>query len=274
MTKGQGALDSLLLIGGGLIIAAIVTTMVIGIGTSGQSAATASVNNTEMQKQKTLYGYSLPGGVSRNGLVAYYKFNDNFADVSGNGNNGMPNSSTDPTFSTDARAGKSANFNGITNYLQLPNSQSLEIRDAITIALWAKQYGTIDNATQRTLAGKNVEAYMHISYGQSRFTVYLQTDPGGCGTGYCQAFGGTILPTNTWMHLAGTFDGKTIKIYENGILKQSRAWVGTIKDSTNVPYIGGNLWGYSNGLIDEALVFNRALSDAEIATLAASTPDS
>ena len=69
---------------------------------------------------------------------------------------------------------------------------------------------------------KMEEAYLHISYGQSRFTVHAQTDPGGCNTGYCQAMGGTILSPNTWYYLVGTFDGKQIKIYENGVLKQHR----------------------------------------------------
>ena len=46
-------------------------------------------------------------------------------------------------------------FDGTDDYVSLPNSQSLELRNSISIEVWTKQNGTIDGTTQRTLVGKN-----------------------------------------------------------------------------------------------------------------------
>ena len=85
---------------------------------------------------------------------------------------------------------------------------------------------------------------------------------------YPEAYGTATLPTNTWTHLAATFDGTTLRLYVNGAQVSSVAKTGSIVTSTNPLQIGGdNIYGqYFAGLIDDVRVYNSALSQSEIAT--------
>ena len=88
-----------------------------------------------------------------------------------------------------------------------------------------------------------------------------------CG-GEAVVTGPAALPINTWTHMAGTFDGTTLRLYINGSLVTSQAFAGPIFTSTGALRIGGNgVWGeYFTGRIDDVRVYNRALSAAEIQT--------
>src|SRR6185436_9087462 len=81
------------------------------------------------------------------------------------------------------------------------------------------------------------------------------------------------LTSNTWMHVAGTFDGTELKCYVNGILQGTVPFAGTIAPSTAYPLAIGRLadpvYGpdrYFAGNIDEVRVWNRALTQTEIQT--------
>ncbi|MBE0537231.1 MAG: LamG domain-containing protein [Phycisphaerae bacterium] len=77
-----------------------------------------------------------------------------------------------------------------------------------------------------------------------------------------------------WHHVAGTYDGKTIKVYVDGILDVSGVGGGPVALETVPIMIGGNADtagdGYRTwkGAIDDVRVYTYALSDAEIAALA------
>ena len=72
--------------------------------------------------------------------------------------------------------------------------------------------------------------------------------------------------SNTWTHLAATYDGATLRLYVNGTQVASQASRGTIVSSTGALRIGGNgVWpSGSRACIDEVRVYNRALTAAEI----------
>src|SRR5262249_25604503 len=85
-------------------------------------------------------------------------------------------------------------------------------------------------------------------------------------------YGTGALPVNTWSHLAGTYDGATMKFYVNGVLVSSRAQSGAVTASTGALSIGGDQITHDSGphywagLIDEVRIYNRALSATEVQT--------
>ncbi|GAH65249.1 unnamed protein product, partial [marine sediment metagenome] len=82
--------------------------------------------------------------------------------------------------------------------------------------------------------------------------------------------------SNVWTHITVTFDGSTVKIYKNGELTETggtgifginRALRGEARIGGNASFNGG-FW---QGMIDEAMLFNRALTKAEVAQLLKAT---
>lgn len=71
---------------------------------------------------------------------------------------------------------------------------------------------------------------------------------------------------NRWSHVALTYDGKALRLYENAIQVSSRAETGSILKTTDPLWIGGNhpYGEYFHGLIDEARVYDRGLTPSEI----------
>jgi hypothetical protein len=79
-----------------------------------------------------------------------------------------------------------------------------------------------------------------------------------------------VVPADQWTHFAVTGDGTNFRIYVNGAL--SRTTVFQTTDGSNATYyIGGDpTWtgeSYS-GLIDDVLIYDRALSSDEVSELA------
>lgn len=83
---------------------------------------------------------------------------------------------------------------------------------------------------------------------------------------YCQS---DAVMMNTWMHLAGTFDGIQMKIYINGLLKATTNVTTTIDVTISNLYIGHSVptaasTGAFDGMIDEVRIWNVARTQAEI----------
>lgn len=82
----------------------------------------------------------------------------------------------------------------------------------------------------------------------------------------------TISTINTKYSIAGSYDGKTLKVYMNGNLASSLSLTGSIgtTGSSTVMAIGANPTGssangnYYNGRVYSVRIYNRALTDAEI----------
>ena len=75
------------------------------------------------------------------------------------------------------------------------------------------------------------------------------------------------LPTGRWVYLAGTFDGKVMRLYVDGVERATMDRPGPIKPS-NLHLVLGNYEvdhdAYFRGLLDEVRLWSRPLSAAEI----------
>jgi hypothetical protein len=76
------------------------------------------------------------------------------------------------------------------------------------------------------------------------------------------------LPLGRWVHLAGTFDGKVMRLYVDGQLVGTMDRPGPARGSNLPLYLGSyapDHWAHFDGLLDEVRLWSRALTPEEIA---------
>jgi hypothetical protein len=198
------------------------------------------------------------------GLVAAYGFEEttgtSVTDASGTGNTGTI---TGATRSTSGRFGRALSFTANSQYVTIPDANSLDLTTAFTLETWVQPTNV---SGWRTVLLK--EQPGDLVYG-----LYSSTDnnrpsavafTGGVGR---ELKGPATLTNNAWAHLATTWDGATLRLYVNGTQVSTMALTGTMPVSTGPLTIGGNaVWPeWYRGLIDEVRVYRRALTAAEVA---------
>ena len=94
------------------------------------------------------------------GLVAWYPFDGNASDMSGNGNHGTVNGAT-LGVDRHGQSNRAYSFDGVNDFIDCGNGPSLQINDAITISVW---FATNDVSEVRWILGKNrdVTSGFHI----------------------------------------------------------------------------------------------------------------
>jgi hypothetical protein len=82
--------------------------------------------------------------------------------------------------------------------------------------------------------------------------------------------GTSPVPLERWTHLAGSYDGQTIRLYVNGILAAATPAAGSMTQCNQKTGIGSRASfdrHYFPGRVDEVAIFDRALTAAEIQAL-------
>lgn len=207
------------------------------------------------------------GEISRTGLVGEWHFDGDAKDSSGYGNDGTIYGAT----FVDGKFGNALSFDGMNNYVSVADASSLKPTQ-ITIAAWINpnsfmQWGTV--LTKSSYSSWD-DGYGLAHYlGSNDINFFINN--------YNYNKTSTNISIGQWSYIVGTYDGSNIKLYVNGQLKSSFAYLGSISNSNQPLLLGmgtggeGNkfLW---NGLIDEVRIYNRALSAKEISTNYDSTP--
>ena len=198
-----------------------------------------------------------------NGLVAYYPFNGNANDISGNGNNGTVHGAT-LTANRFGTSNSAYYFAGDgSSYISIPDSPSLDISNSVTLSLWMQTGG--GGSGQPFIAGKyNYYLRFNDTSSSPQFNFVIQPFVG-------VVFSPPIsLNPNDWISVVGTYDGQSIIIYTNGLLAGQLNVIGTIGNKNQEFRIGENPddgFDYFLGSISDVRVYNRAFSSNEVAQL-------
>lgn len=222
------------------------------------------------------------------GLVAYYPFNGNANDLSGNNNNGTVSGAT-LTSDRFGTANKAYSFNGTSNYISVPHNSSLSASSTqLTISAWVK-------VNQFTGSPNKAACILEKASGTSGDWGLLYQDFDANNSIEKLRFGGyvwysntvliaglhteTVPPTNQWVHIVYTVDGNSgTNYYINGenesaggndplLLSANTATLYIGKSGTingQFIYITGSNYNYFNGSIDDIRIFNKVLTEDQI----------
>ncbi len=194
-------------------------------------------------------------------MVAYYPFEGNPEDVSGNDNHG------EITGGSKWVAGKFGDAIELdpAAYIEMQVSDSLHgdifKSDPFTISAWVNPNfdGTTWEHIWRSLPGAAGHNTLFINKDQGLISWRGRV---GGWTVLCQTDGG-IVEADKWMHVAVTGDGDKFKIYADGEVVAETDFQDT--DGANINYrIGGSGGETFAGLMDDFAVFTRALDEDEI----------
>ena len=198
------------------------------------------------------------------GLVAYYPFNGNANDESGNGNNATVYGAR-LTTDRNGKSNSAYNFDGINDYID-ENSVNFNNNRVYSVSFWVEfntvskiqylidfRYKSQGNKAATIIANKNYGNYTVFGDGQWK-------------SGYIQ------LKTRQWYHFVTIHNSNNNKIttYINGS-KDINTSINTDFNVSSSPIrIGARGETKSNpfnGKIDEIRIYNRALNEAEIKAL-------
>ena len=219
------------------------------------------------------------------GLVGYWKLDEAAGstvaqDLSGNGNNGTLVDLDPANVWVPARAGGGLAVDA-AGFVTVEPSLSIDsITDQVTIAGWVFLEGTVmDYGTAASRQTRDtIDQHYHISINsQDQPTLFLQTDVEIVRlTRLLPAPPATPPPTRmTWVHIAGTYDGSVARLYIDGQPTMSQPMTGRFMPDTTPFLLGANGNGVAGadpierfpGVIDEIMLYRRALSADEIAQI-------
>jgi hypothetical protein len=234
----------------------------------------SSITYGEIMQKTATASYAVRGYYfSSRGLVAYYPLDSDTNDYSGNGNNGI---AYGDTHSILGKINNGYSFDGSSDYIEMAQSASLDITQAVTLSAWVKlnsfgfHYGIFSYGTVGGGGGQpySLAAFSADATPRDRFTVESNWGMGN----YRILDTVSTVSTNTWYHIVGVYENGKAEIYLNGKLDSSTTgWDSSlILPNPRVLRIGDNHPGASewfDGIIDEGMIFNRALSADEVKAL-------
>ncbi len=204
---------------------------------------------------------------STSGLVGYYTLNEGSGgtanDTSGNNNTGNVSGAS---WTTGKIAG-GLNFNGTSNFVSIPDSSSLDITGAGTIATWINpsinRWNGVFAKGNVNDDGKSYNYAMEIKNDNHVVCVF------GNGTTNNAVTSTATITANQLTHVACTWDGSSFKLYVNGTLNASASQTITPSANSSPLYLGkfGGNADYLQGVLDEVRIYNRSLSTSEIQDL-------
>ena len=197
------------------------------------------------------------------GLVAAYSF-DAISGSTINDQSGLGHTATlsNATWNATGHSGGAVSFNGTNAWVTVADAPDLRLTTSMTVEAWVKPTSLTGWRTVIMKERPGGLSYtLYASDNNAPPAMYANT-----GAGDVSVLGSNLLTLNGWFHLAGTYDGSTLRLYVNGSLINSKPLSGNLVSSTSPLRIGGNsVWGeYFSGLIDDVRIYDRTLSNAEI----------
>jgi concanavalin A-like lectin/glucanase superfamily protein len=244
--------------------------------------------NKEATNQTRLNASNTENADAKVSLVAWYTFNGDTKDHSGNGNDVIFNSAT-PTVGKDGQPNTAYYFDGTESYMQVADDSSLNPKRAVTLFAVIKPMGFYQGQCHgNRIISKGYNDFasdrLDLGYDDAPFYQYqgcdlpvrekYESSYGSYGNG-SSATGGRdtteYIKTNKWYVLVYTYDGTTSKYYINGVLKDSVVASTTFKPSGDPLFIGRNqdpsFPYYFTGVIDEIRIYRTAIDPLTVQQL-------
>jgi hypothetical protein len=160
--------------------------------------------------------------------------------------------------------GWALSFDGTDDYVQVSDSPTLQVTDALTMEAWMNLTPRADGNDQSLLMKGAYDWYLGVWGTERTPSGIIEFFAGDDVGGWHGLAGSTSVDDGQWHHVATTYDGSKIRVYVDGAIDGETATSFTFKTSTDDLLIskGGGRW--VQGDVDRVRVYNRALSPSEV----------
>lgn len=209
------------------------------------------------------------------GLIASFSFDGTMAD-SASARVGSCAAGECP-IDAPGRIGGGYAFDGVDDCITVPDEPALRPAQ-VTLAVWAKHTAPLDNQSyiaKATSSTNHVNSWQLEVGAESMVGAVAFTTWDGMGTAnHFTMSAPNTLVLDRWYHFAGTWDGVTKRLYIDGVEHAFTTFAGPPLYGALAVTIGcdensTNHDLYFEGVLDDVRIYDRALSAAEIAALAA-----
>jgi hypothetical protein len=258
-----------------------IEAITLALTTACSSGCLLAIDEDRVAKPSQSPPPSSTGGVSDEGLVAYWSFDEGegptAADSSGNDNTLTREGAT---WSAGGKVNGALAFDGTTSHADAPSSSSINgITTALTVTAWVYmtdtivgQYygGIVTRRSGRDAADLWTLIYV-VTTNEYRFVV---SPPSGGNTA---AVAWRPEDFHNWVHWSGVYDGSRVTLYRAGMSVASAPVSGQLSEEISSVVIGasdngsGGFGEYFHGMIDEVRIYRRALSPEEVGALSGGT---
>ena len=210
------------------------------------------------------------------GLIGYWTMDDGSgnraADRSGLGHHGTLEGLDPATAWVGGYFGGAlyVNQNEMAGVRVVP-SRSLDGMQRFTVAAWVyrEEVGRFGSVMSRQISGTNNDIF-GLTFSNNELSIYVPPINGVTTV----ARSPLPFPVKKWVHVAATYDGDTVHLYQGGVLQASQPARVTLPSSLEPIYLGTNKNSTLvpeplRGRLDEVLIYDRALLPSEISALAA-----
>ncbi len=202
------------------------------------------------------------------GLISWWMADGDAVDIAGSNNGTLQGGAGYGA----GKAGQAFNFDGSDEFLTIPYAASLDfIGGDFSIDAWVSPtvIDTYGEGIAGTLPSNNSSGWgisiQGSHYGTAGKLNFFQNND------WVGQSDGTV-PTSTWTHIAVTRSGSLLTYYINGMPSGSFTSAGSLNNGLPLaigemyPSWAESVWRF-NGLLDEAHIFNYALSDNDIRSI-------
>ena len=241
-------------------------TLLSVAGQIGSATVTLTVSDGALTSQTsfTLNVQSIPTQVI--GLVAHWKFDETSGTTASDSAGGNPGTLVNGPARMAGVANSALTFDGVNDYVNVPDSAVLDLGSAFSISLWFNpSQGITATNGRKDLLKKYLSYWLIFNYpsNDGKLSFVLNS-------------GSPVLKTTTstwnagqWYHVVAMGDGATLRLFVNGVLEASLDSMATPVANGYPLQIGGNTEQgyYFPGAIDDVRLYSSALPPDAVQSL-------